>query len=203
MNITPPPITDEQIDVALKAAMFRSTKESRKDMRAALEAAIALNNAAWLEMLAGQEAIGTVVHHNVGGSGEFVAVDWVSGRPGDGTKLYTAPVPAQAPAVAVPDGWISVDDAMPSQGALVLAYCKGDAYPDAAIWNHPKGWLFGDVQDQYWDEVQKPVTHWMPMPSIPAGKAQRCDYPNCAKACGDARGYCHKATAAQAGEGGV
>ena len=79
---------------------------------------------------------------------------------------YTTP-PAQPARVQEPV-WFSLDEVKPIEGQMVLAWYKGFAYPDTAVWLGTKGWAMdSELASPYWDEVQNPITHWMPLPQGP------------------------------------
>lgn len=72
------------------------------------------------------------------------------------------PAPVQEPV------WFSIDEVKPIEGQMVLAWYKGFAYPDTAVWLGKKGWAMdAELASPYWDEVQNPITHWMPLPQGP------------------------------------
>ena len=108
MTLTPPTITDEQIRAAsLAAGMQEHYMGFHSGFLRFAGEVIALNNAAWLEMLAGQEPYTFDVYFPNEDRGEFVyalddLTEGLTNCEHEITKLYTAPVPAQAPAVAVP-----------------------------------------------------------------------------------------------------
>ena len=85
-------------------------------------------------------------------------------------RLWALPAPAQAQQAQEPLTWIPVTERLPAVCAMVLCFCKNDSCADTAVYQGSGKWAFGDVADQYWDEVQNPVTHWMPLPAAPAPK---------------------------------
>jgi hypothetical protein len=75
---------------------------------------------------------------------------------------HAQPSPVQEPV------WFSLDEVKPTEGQMVLAWYKGFAYPDTAVWLGTKGWAMdSELASPYWDEVQNPITHWMPLPQGP------------------------------------
>jgi len=80
------------------------------------------------------------------------------------SMLSSAPTAPQ-----VGSNWISVNDGLPHA-------CKGLAYPDTAVFQAKGKWSFGDVADQYWDDVGHPVTHWMTLPACPGQSTPQKDW---------------------------
>ena len=82
-------------------------------------------------------------------------------------SALTAVKKAQTQTVQEPV-WFSLDEVKPIEGQMVLAWYKGFAYPDTAVWLGTKGWAIdSELASPYWDEVQNPITHWMPLPQGP------------------------------------
>jgi hypothetical protein len=59
------------------------------------------------------------------------------------------------------DGWVSVEDALPSDGCAVLGFCDGDI--EMMTYDRQFGWYYIDN-----DRAYNPVTHWRPLPPPPA-----------------------------------
>ena len=109
MTLTPPTITPEQIYNEHGQFSFVNLN-SPEHYTAFAQAILALNNAAWLEMLAGQEPFGQVTVRHLSGPNQLPCYEFYTwpqlpylDNAHECHMLYAAPVPAQAPAVAVPD----------------------------------------------------------------------------------------------------
>ena len=148
MTLTPPTITPEQIYNEHGQFSFVNLN-SPEHYTAFAQAILALNNAAWLEMLAGQEANA----YRVSIAAEPELGDWLSeddpSENEDGwivRKLYTAPVLAQAPAVAVPDVDTLTD---------IVAGILSGTYHCHRVWS---AWGVGTMSENDFSRVEESCT---------------------------------------------
>jgi hypothetical protein len=98
-----------------------------------------------------------------------MAADAISESTPPAAQPATEESSAVKPAAPVQEPvWFSLDEVKPIEGQMVLAWYKGFAYPDTAVWLGTKGWAMdSELASPYWDEVQNPITHWMPLPQGP------------------------------------
>ena len=95
---------------------------------------------------------------------EYRVKEQAQGEKYEQHALYTTPpaAPVQEPV------WFPIDEVKPIKRQMVLVWYKGFAYPDTAVWLGKKGWAMDpELASPYWDEVQNPITHWMPLPQGP------------------------------------
>jgi hypothetical protein len=76
-----------------------------------------------------------------------------------GTKLYTHPEPQ-----AVPAGWVSLEDGMPSPHQMVLV--ARESHVTTGSYTPAFGWAWEEVDGEDEDSI---ATHWMELPSPPKG----------------------------------
>jgi len=71
------------------------------------------------------------------------------------------------------EGWISVDDRLPTQNVEVLIAFRDSSLPATGQYTASRrdmwGWCFPSENDP--DETG-PITHWMPLPPAPAAQSQ-------------------------------
>jgi hypothetical protein len=83
--------------------------------------------------------------------------DWVKFE--DVCNLYTHPVPQ-----AVPAGWVSLEDGMPSPHQMVLV--ARESHVTTGSYTPAFGWAWEEVDGEDEDSI---ATHWMALPSPPKG----------------------------------
>ena len=89
--------------------------------------------------------------------------NWRGDPIGGDTICRDCLVPENAPTLAPPTEWISIEDRLPEECADILLCRKILKIPEIGTYRQARFWVYDEIGDVY--QVDD-ITHWMPIPTL-------------------------------------